>query len=350
MKAVNYYGPGIIRTEERDIPQIGPDDILMKVHAAAICGTDLRIFKSGHFKIPEGTVRVLGHEVSGEVAEAGARVIDFVKGERIVTVPNIGCGHCAACRKGYNQLCPEYDAFGISLDGGFEEYMKIPVSAIRGGNVVKFDKQISYEEAALVEPFSCTCNSFKRLGTMPGDTVLIIGAGPIGACHVMINRLAGASKIIVADIMDGRLNEIKKFGADLTVNSAKKDLNKVIADETNGRGADVIITACSVSEMQQKALELAAFHGRINFFGGLPKNKNVAALDTNMIHYKELTVLGTTGASVEDYLMAMDIIVNRRVRLDGLVSRKFKLEKAGEAFSYAQSGQGMKTLLVPDQE
>lgn len=347
MKVASFYGIGDIRTEEKDIPQIGPNEILMKVKAAAICGTDIRIYKFGHFKIPEGEKRVLGHEVSGEIAAVGANVKGYGVGERITTIPNIGCGHCVACRQGYNQLCPEYDAFGINLDGGFEEYMRIPESAIKGGNVVKFSDNISYEEAALVEPFSCTYNSCKRLGTKPGDVVVIIGAGPIGACHVMINRLVGASKVIVADIEEKRLEEIKNFGADLTVNSSREDLETVVNRETNGRGADVIITACSVPALQQQALKMAAFHGRINFFGGLPKGRNIVQLDTNLIHYKELLVLGTTGASIEDYLTAMDIVKNRRVCLDGLVSRKFSLDEVNEAFMYAQSGQGMKTLIIP---
>lgn len=348
MKAASFYGPGVIHIEERETPQIGPDEILMKVHAAAVCGTDLRIFKFGHFKIPQGIKRVLGHEVSGEVAAVGEQVSGYAVGERISVIPNIGCGHCEACRQGYNQLCPEYDAFGINLDGGFQEYMKIPASAIRGGNIVKVASHISYEEATLVEPFSCTFNSCKRLGTKPGDIVLIIGAGPIGACHVMVNRLVGASKIIVADIVDQRLEAIQKFNADSVVNSTKEDLKSVVMRETGGRGADVIIAACSVPALQQQALELAAFHGRINFFGGLPKGKNVVPLDTNLIHYKELIVLGTTGASISDYLTAMDIVENRRVDLTGLVSKKFSLDETAEAFAYAQSGQGMKALMVSE--
>ena len=131
MKAAYFYEPNKLMIEETDIPSIGKKEMLLKVKAASVCGTDLRIFKNGHFKIPQGTKRVLGHEFSGEIAKTGSDVKGYQEGERVVIVPNIGCGSCAACLKGYNQLCPVYDALGISLDGAFQEYMRIPEEAIK---------------------------------------------------------------------------------------------------------------------------------------------------------------------------------------------------------------------------
>lgn len=230
MRAAYYYGERDIRVEECDIPSISEEEILIKVRASAICGTDLRIYKGGHFKIPEGTKRVLGHEIAGEVAKAGRNVKGYREGMRVAIVPNVGCGHCYMCLKGFNQLCPDYDAFGISYDGGFQEYMRVPKEAVERGNVVEIPENLSYEEAAMVEPFSCTYNSYKRLRTEPGDVVVIVGAGPIGACHVMIQKMAGAGKIIVADVSDDRLEEIKQFGADIIVNSANVDLKEIVKE------------------------------------------------------------------------------------------------------------------------
>jgi len=344
MKGITYYQPGVIRTEEVVTPEIAADELLLKVHSSAICGTDLRIYKNGHFKIAEGESRILGHEVSGEISKVGKEVTGFAVGERVATIPNIGCGHCRACIGGFNQLCKDYDAFGINLDGGFAEYMKIPAAALRGHNVVKLPDELSYQEATLIEPFSCAYNSYKQLQTKPGDTVLIIGAGPIGACHVIINKLAGAAQVIVADLEDKRLSEIRDFGADITINSGTADLPAKIAEITEGRGVDVIITACSVPALQQQALEMAAIHGRINFFGGLPQGKNIVPLDTNLIHYKELLVLGTTGSSIEDYMKSLDLAKAEKVKLAKLVSKEFTLDEAQEAFDYALAGQGMKSL------
>ena len=345
MKAALFYGVKDIRVEEVPVPEIGEEDLLIRVHSAAICGTDMRIYNYGHFKISEGDRRVLSHEVSGEIVELGAKVKGYTLGERVSTIPNIGCGTCSHCRKGLNQLCADYDAFGISLDGGFAEYMKIPAKAIQQGNVVKVPETLTYEEAVLVEPLSCCYNSWRALGTKPGDSVLIVGAGPIGALHVMMNRLAGASKVIVADISTPRLEKIRDFGADVVINSAEQDLEEAVRALTDGEGADVVITACSVPAIQQQALRLAAVEGRVNFFGGMPKGKEEVTLNTNLIHYKQLKVLGTTGSTIRDYNDSMKLAASGRLNLKGLVSKTLRIEEIAEAFAYAASGEGMKTFV-----
>lgn len=348
MKAAFYYGKQDIRVEETDVPQIGDNDLLIKVRAAAVCGTDLRIYKFGHFKIPEGDKRVLGHEIAGEIVNVGKNVKGYEVGMRVATPPNVGCGHCEWCLKGLNQLCPDYEAFGISYNGGFQEYMLVPGRAIDRGNVIPIPEELSYEEAALTEPLSCTYNCYESVNTAPGDIVLIIGAGPIGACHVMVNKIAGASKIIVADISDTRLTEIKKFGVDMTINSAQTDLKEAVFAETKGKGADVIITACSVPEIQTLSLELAARCGRINLFGGMPKDKEIVPLNTNLIHYNELQVVATTGSSILDFYQALKIASSGKINLGALATAKFGIEDIQEAFDYAASGAGMKALIVMD--
>ncbi|MDR2159637.1 MAG: zinc-dependent dehydrogenase [Treponema sp.] len=345
MKAAVYYGIRNIRVEEIPLPETGPGELLVKVHAAAICGTDLRIYNYGHFKIREGERRILGHELSGEIVETGSGAEGFKKGDRVSVAPNIGCGVCPNCRRGLNQLCPGYDAFGISLDGGFAEYMKIPRAAIVQGNVVKLPEGISPDQAVLVEPLSCCFNSWRALGTRPGDTVLIFGAGPIGALHVMINRLAGATKIIVADISAERLRQIREYGADEVINSSEQDPAAEAARLTEGQGPSVVITACSVPAVQQQALEIAGVEGRINFFGGMPKGKEAVTLNTNLVHYKQLKVLGTTGSTINDYLESMRIAASGRLPLEKLVSRRFRIDEINDAFQYAAGGTGMKTFV-----
>jgi threonine dehydrogenase-like Zn-dependent dehydrogenase len=346
MKAVYYYAPGDLRVEDAAMPAAGEGEVLVKVRASAVCGTDLRINKFGHFKIPQGTRRVLGHEFAGEVVETGKGVECCAVGDRVAIPPNVGCGSCEMCVRGFNQMCPVYEAFGISWDGGFQEYVRVPAAAVARGNVVRIPDGLSFLEAALCEPFSCTYNSCRRLGTSPGDTVLIIGAGPIGACHAMINRLAGASKVIVADVSDIRLKEIEQAGADVTINSARTDLSAAVAKETGGRGCDIVITACSVPEVQSQALELAAVHGKINFFGGMPAGKENVTLNTNLIHYKELIVLGTTGSSLMDYHKSIEIAASGKVDLESLATGLFPIEKTADAFAYSASGSGMKAVVM----
>ena len=344
MKAAYYYGISDLRVEEASVPAITTDELLIRIVACAVCGTDNRIYKFGHFKIPRGVKRVLGHETFGEVAQVGAAVRGFAIGDRVAIAPNIGCGSCHMCRQGFNQLCPTYEAFGISLDGGFAEYMKVPAAAL--GNVAKVPDAVSDEEAVLIEPLSCVFNAYEAHRTVPGDTVLIIGAGPIGALHVMLNKLAGG-RIIVADIAETRLREMEKYGADVLIHSSEVDLKQEMARITEGRGADVVITACSVPAMQALALEIAGCHGRVSLFGGMPKEKENVILNTNLIHYKELFVTATTGSSLQDFHSALRILSSGQISAAGLVTARFSLEETAAAFDYAAQGVGLKALVMP---
>jgi threonine dehydrogenase-like Zn-dependent dehydrogenase len=345
MKAAIYRAPGDIVLEERDEERLGDDEILVDVRAASLCGTDVRIFRNGHFKIPTPTRRVLGHEVAGVIAEVGRLVAGYRPGMRVSFTPNIGCGVCEMCRQGYNNMCPDYEAFGISVDGGFQERMRVPAAAIRGGNVFEIPPELSFEEAAVVEPLSCCYNAFKGLAVSPEASVLIIGPGPIGACFVQLSRLWGARRIIVAGRSDARLAEIERFGADVLVNTTTTDLRREVEAATRGRGVDVAITAASAPELQPLAIELLATHGRVNFFGGLAKGTMVS-LDTNRVHYRGLTLTGTTGSSNEDYDRSLRLASSGQINLRDIVSHRYGLGDIARAFETAAGGKAMKTMIV----
>lgn len=345
MKAAYYYEPGVIKVEEVDVPRIDDSEMLLRVRANSICGTDLRISKHGHFKIPGGQRRVLGHEIAGEIVEVGKLIEGFKVGMRVTATPNIGCGLCEFCRDGYNNMCPNYEALGISLDGGFEEYMRVPHIAIKGGNIFPIPDQVSYEEAALTEPMSCCYNALRSVNTTPADVVLIIGAGPIGALHTILNRIAGAKKIMAADIRQDRLEKIKDFGADVIINTSVTNLKDAVMAETNGRGADVIITAVSVADVQAQAIELLATHGRVNFFAGLGKGALVP-IDTNRVHYRGLKLVGTTGSTNSDYARCLQLVAEGRANLQRLVTQTFSLDEINRAFEYAAAGEGLKAVIV----
>jgi threonine dehydrogenase-like Zn-dependent dehydrogenase len=345
VKAAYYYEPGMIQVEEAEVPEIKDDEILMQIRAASICGTDMRIFKYGHFKIPQGERRVLGHEIAGEIVKVGSLIGGFYEGMRVAVPPNIGCGVCEYCRDGYNNMCPDYEAFGVSIDGGFQEYMRIPNIAIRGGNVFPIPDHLSYLEAALVEPLSCVYNALRSVNTTCHDTVMVIGAGPIGTMHMMLNKIAGAKKVIVVDIRSDRLETVMTFGADVVINSNEVDLKSAVMDETGGKGADVIITAVSLPEIQTQAVELLATHGRVNFFAGLGKGVLVP-VDTNRVHYKGLHLVGTTGSTHADYSKSLGLVSEGRIKLDKLITATYPLEDIEKAFDYAFSAEGLKTAIV----
>lgn len=345
MQAAVFHRPGQIALEQREVYDIADDEILVKTRAASICGTDLRIYGGGHFKIREGQCRVLGHELSGTIARVGKLVTGWREGQRVCCTPNIGCGRCELCRQGYNNMCPDYEAFGISLDGSFQDYMRVPAIAIRGNNLFEVPDTLSFEEAALIEPLSCCYNAFKGLAVTPQDTVLIIGPGPIGACFVQLAKASGARQVIVVGRSANRLREIEKFGADVLIDSSQVDVLAEVQRITGGRGVDVVVTAASSPELQPLSVQLLAVHGRVNFFGGLKKGTRVE-LDTNLVHYRGLTLLGTTGSSNEDYFRSLRLVADGRINVRDIVSHRFALADIHAAFEFARSGQGMKTLVV----
>ena len=347
MLAAVYYGPRDIRLEQRVVPRIGTDEALLKVVSTGICGTDIRIFKGEHTKYPPGTNRVPGHELVGDIVSVGKDVNGLTVGQRVFLAPNMGCGQCSQCISGNNNLCADYDAPGITYDGSFAEYMRIPSQAILQGNLIDIDKDLDPAVAALIEPFACVLRGQDVLDIQPGENVLIVGAGPIGVMHVMMASLRGAAHIIVSELNPDRLDQVKDFGADTIVNVAEDDLHSIVIDKTKGVGADVVIVAAPSHEAQEIALEVAAIGGRINFFGGLSKKRPTVTLNSNLIHYRELHVTGTAACSTNDCHRAALIAGSGRIDFSKLVGARFSLRDANEAFRMAEEGKCIKVVLEP---
>jgi len=347
MLAAVYHGPQDLRVEEVPVPEIGADELLIKVQAASICGTDLRIFHGNHRMYAPGTVRIPGHEVVGTIAEVGKELYDFQEGERVFVAPNMGCGHCPQCVSGNNNLCKSYDALGVTINGGFAEYMRVPANAVRQGNVIPVSATIDPAVAALMEPFACVLRGQNAVHIKQGDVVLVVGAGPIGIMHTKLAKISGAGRVIVSEPMADRAAQAGIMGADRVVNPTLEDLQNVIHQESEGNGADVIIVAAPVHVAQESALTLAAIGGRINFFGGLPKDRPTITFDSNLVHYKELMVTGTTACSTNDCWQATRIVNSGLIDLSDLISKRFPLKDAIEAFAAAEDRKSLKIVLEP---
>jgi L-iditol 2-dehydrogenase len=347
MLAAVYHGPDDLRVEEWLVPEIGPGDVLVRVVSTGICGTDLRILHGAHRKYTPGTVRIPGHEVVGDIVEVGAEVEGLSPSQRVFIAPNMGCGHCRQCVSGNNNLCANYDAIGITLDGSFAEYLRVPAAAILQGNLIPVSVDLDPAAAALIEPFACVLRGQNPLQIQPGEVILVIGAGPIGVMHALLARLRGAGRVIVSEINLERVAQARDLGIDRLVNPAEEDLPGLLAEETNGEGADVVIVAAPSHQAQQSAVELAGLGGRINFFGGLPKDKPHVNLNTNLIHYKELLVTGTTACSTDDCRRAATIVGSKRIDLLRLVGRRFPLQEARAAFAAAEDGKWLKVVMEP---
>jgi len=343
------YVPGTgLAVGETPVPAIGEDELLVRVEATSICGTDLKIVRSGHRKLRPGQTIILGHEFVGTIEQAGARVSNYAVGTRVGVAPNMGCGRCEMCGRGLSNMCPDYSAFGIDRDGSHTEFVCIPTAALAQGNVIPLSPGVSPVEAALAEPLSCVVNGMRAAQLRAGDTVLIYGAGPMGLLNLLLALASGAARVWVVDLNDARLEQARALGANDVFNSDRGSVKDWITRLTHGRGVDVAITAVPVRQVQQEAVELLAPFGRLNLFAGLPNGESTAELNTNAIHYKNLIVTGMTGGAPRDFRTALKLIESRRVEVRKIVSHVFSLSEIGRAYEVALSGEGMKVVMTAD--
>lgn len=345
MKAVRLYGKDDIRLVDVPVPEITEEEMLLKVRAASICGTDVRMFKNGYKNVSPENPLTLGHEFAGDIVKVGAKVKGYLEGQKVSVAPNIGCGTCDLCVSGQTHLCTNYQAFGVTMDGGFAEYVKIPKEAIVQGNVSPLDESITYPAAALVEPLSCVYNGQKLIGIRPGDDVLIIGMGPIGIMHIMVSRILGAGKIFINDLSESRVNKAKELFPEVL---------PIYGDVLEGfkeygqSGVDICIIAAPAADAQAKSPEYMNMNGRLLFFGGLPEHKKIVPIDTNILHYKQLRIQGCTKQSVSEYRLCAKLVDDGRIPLDLIMSDSYPVEEYKEAMEQAASAKGLKHVFVFD--
>ena len=345
MLAAKLFGPGDVRVVECPVPEIGPDEILLKTSAAAICGSDLRMIKNGYKNVDEEHPLTLGHEFAGVIEQVGENVACYEKGMRVCLAPNMGCGVCDMCASGNTHLCDGYEAFGINMDGGFAEYIRIPARAISQGNMMILPEDVSMEVACMLEPLSCVVNGQSRLQIPRGGSVLVIGAGPIGIMHAQLAKASGAGKVMIRDLSAARMEQAHEVDADILPLTGENLLDAVMK-ETDGKGVDVCITACPSPVVQKESLSLMAMNGQILFFGGLPAGKDLVELPTNLIHYRQLAIYGSTRASVSQFREAARLALSGRVNLAPLATASYPIDRFGEAVAFAASAQGLKTVIA----
>lgn len=344
MKAARLFGPRDLRVQDLPVPDPGPGEILLRTGSASVCGTDIRMLQHGHaFATPESPL-VIGHEMAGTIERLGAGVGGGYRvGQRVCVAPNYNPVASRLTVAGEGHLDPGYRALGIHEDGAFAEFVRIPALAVQQGNVFPIADHVSFAEAALVEPMACVYNAYEKARTGPGDTVLIIGAGPIGVMHGKMSRLAGAGRVLINDVNAERLAMVREL--DPSFITVGGDLREEVHRLTHGAGPDVIITACPVPEVQSLAIELAAVNGRVVFFGGLPKDRAVVPLDANIIHYRQLIVTGTTRQSLRQFQATLGLVTEGVLRLEDLVTSVHPVEETAQAMAAMASARGLKTRL-----
>jgi L-iditol 2-dehydrogenase len=329
-----------------DIPTPSParGELLLEVEAAGICGTDLKIAANGHRKLSDGQTITLGHEFIGRVAAIGEGAAGFEIGQRVGVAPNLGCGACEMCGRGLMNMCPDYTAFGITFDGALAPFVRVPAAAIAQGCVMRVSDDADPHLLVLAEPLSCAINGLRVVQPTFGDIALVYGGGPMGLMCVALAALAGCSRVIVADRHPERLALAREIGATDTIDVSQQSAGDWVAANLRG-GLNIVITAAPSEAIQREALSILAPFGRLSLFAGLARGASEVLLDTNVIHYKNLLVTGTSGGSPRDYRDALRLIESARLNIEKLVSHVYDFDHLAEAFEMAKSKKGQKIVI-----
>ena len=347
MKAAVVESLGHIEVKEVPDPELIRDSLLVRVEACAICGSDIRIFRKGD---PRATLpRIIGHEIAGIVEKLGPGTGGFSIGERVTIAPGHGCGECVYCRKGMGNVCIDpRPSVGYASSGGFAQYIVPPVNVVRNGFVNRIPESLSFEDASMAELLACCINGQERASVGKGDTVLVMGAGPAGCMHVELAHARGASKVILTQRSEARLSlAAQKFSPDAVIRGDGEELVEKVKAETGGLGADVVIVAAPSAQAQELAMRLAAPRGRINFFGGLPKDNRTITIDANVIHYQEISLTGASSSLGRQNREALDLIASGKVRAERYITHRFALADAPAAFAAVEAKQAIKAVVFP---
>jgi L-iditol 2-dehydrogenase len=326
MKAAMLYGVKDLKVEDVDVPKVEAGEVLVKVKAATTCGTDLKIFQRGYVEKMIKFPTIFGHEWAGEVVDVDKGLEWPKKGMHVRAGNSAPCLHCAMCQRGKYNLCENM----IWLWGAYAEYIKVPARMVLV-NMQEIPEGVSFEEAAITEPLACVLHGVEEADVKLGDTVAIIGAGPIGLLHLLTVKKIGATKAIVIDLVNERLDFAQKLGADVTINSGKENVEARIKELTGGYGADVAIEAIGLPATWEQALRLTRKGGVVLEFGGCPPETEVK-VNAEMLHYGELTVMGTFHTTPLHFRKALNLIATRTIDVRPLVTRKMKLDNINEAF------------------
>jgi len=348
MKALRFYAPEDVRVEDVPEPECGPDEVKIRVRNCSTCGTDVKILHNGHQNLTPP--RITGHEVAGEIVEVGAQVAgDWKPGDRVQVIAAVPCGDCHECRKGWMAVCQNQTSVGYQYDGGFAEYMIVPRQVLKVDGMNRIPDGVGFDEASAAEPLACAINAQELLGIEPGDTVVVFGAGPIGCMHIRIARgVWNCGPIYLVDVNAERLRmSADAVVPDGTIDATEVDVVDKVMELTDGRGADVVITATAANVTQEQAIAMAARNGRISFFGGLPKTNPTITCDSNVVHYRQLHIHGANGSAPEHNKRALEYIASGQVPVKDLITRHIPLTDVMEAFRIVEQGEAIKVTVEP---
>ena len=337
MKVALFEQPHRLTVTTKDLHPLNADEILVKVRACGVCGTDVHIVDGTSRSTPPV---VLGHEYAGMIVDVGRAVHRVKPGDHVAVNPNISCGMCYFCCRGEVHLCANLRALGVDIDGGMAEFCLVPE---RQAYALPVD--MSPERSAFVEPVSCAIHGIERANIRVGDTVVIIGAGTIGLIMLQLARNAGAARTIVIEPLDHKRLLAVDLGADIVVDQGDENPRDAVFDNT-GVGADVVIECAGNIAAAELAIDLARRGGTIELFGVCPTGET-ARIEPNKVYFRELTIVGSF-INPHTFSRAIDVLQTGRVRVDRFQINKFSLDEVHDALRYQREGKTIKSILIPN--
>jgi L-iditol 2-dehydrogenase len=346
VKVATFYAPGDIRLDDVEEPRVSAGEVKIRVRACSMCGTDVKISRSGHPNM--SPPQVMGHEIAGEITDVGEGVEGWAAGDRVQVIAAIPDGTCEECRAGRMTVCPHQLSMGYQFPGGFAEYMIVPREVLAVDGLNRIPDGLGFAEASVAEPLACVLNGQELARVGDGDTVVVIGSGPIGCLHVRLARARGAARVILIDLNSDRLAEAAALvNPDLTIVSSDTDPVEAVLGATAGRGADVVITAAASGAAQEQGLRMLARQGRLSLFGGLPKDAPNITVDANLVHYRELSIVGVNGSSPEHNKQALNLIASGAVPVADLITHRLPLDRVLDAIGIVGRGEAIKVTIEP---
>src|SRR5262245_34718028 len=342
MMAAVLYGKEHLQVEPVAVPEIGEGDILVRVQVALTCGTDVKVFRRGYHARMIVPPAVFGHELAGDVVALGDDVTRFALGDRVVAANSAPCEECYSCRRDQQNLCEDL----LFNNGAYAEYIRIPARIVERNTYV-IPEHVSYQDAALVEPLACVLRGLEETGVRRGDTVAIIGLGPIGLMFVRLAKVYGA-RVIAIGRRKTQLDRAAAMGADELISTATAPHPAgAVRQLTGGRGSDIAIEAVGKPETWLWAVDMVRRGGTVNFFGGCP-NESRVSLDTSLLHYSEITCKASFHHTPTHIHKALDFVSNGDIAAKDFVNREEPLTNLLEVMRHLMSHNGhLKTAIIP---
>jgi len=351
MRAAFMTAVNEVEVRDTEEPKLDPAGAILKVEACGICGTDARTFFNGDPKASPPWV--LGHEPVGVLEQVGPDAVlppGVKEGDRVFLGSILTCGECRWCVEGFQNLCEHHLLYGYDpFPGAYADRAAVPPIGTK--NLIPLPEELPSDLATVADPFACALNGVEVLDVRLGDTVVILGTGPIGCWQAVMCRDRGASKVIMTDVKQDRLDVamgvVGRFVDEAWLTTEEDDAVERVMSATGGHGAERVSVAAPSKQAQQAALEMAAKRARVVYFAGLPKHDPVSALDMNQLHYKELAILGAYGATHRQYRITMDYLDRKQDELAKVVTHRWPLERIAEAFETIRAGTGLKMVVMP---